>query len=264
MENRFYVYVYLDQRKPGKWVYKDKEFEYQPFYVGKGTKQRDIMHLCPYMLNQKTHKSSTIKSIINDTGELPLHRRIYEHLTEIESVKIEKDFIKTFGRRDLKNGILCNHTDGGDGANNLSLETKQKIGYASRKRVYQYSMNGNFIKMWQSLTEIGEIMMISEGNISTAIKRGGSCYGFLWSYEYLGEKIDGKIKYQMPVLYENINQVDKITGRVIMVHRNALEAEKTLGLRSGARNKIYECLTGKLKSAYGYLWTLNTQKTLSE
>jgi hypothetical protein len=254
MNNRFYVYVYLDQRKRGKWTYEDKVFDYQPFYVGKGTRQRDIEHLCPYMLSRKSHKSSTIKAIISETGELPIHFRLYENMSPEEATEIEVDFIRTFGRRDIGSGILCNHTDGGDGSHNLSLESRRKINAERKKSVYQYSLTGYFIRKWKSLTDVGETMAINQANISTAIKRGGSCYGFLWSYTYLGKKIESKMRYQMPVKYTSIIQLDKCDGRVIMTYDNALAAETALNLRKGARNKIYDCMSGKLKTAYGFVW----------
>ena len=36
----FYVYIYLDPRKPGSFMYNNLEFNFEPFYVGKGTKNR--------------------------------------------------------------------------------------------------------------------------------------------------------------------------------------------------------------------------------
>jgi len=256
-ETRFYVYVYLDQRKPGKWIYKDKEFEYQPFYVGKGTRKRDVVHLLPSMLNQKTHKTSTIKAIIQDTGQLPIHYRIYDNISQEDATNIEIEFIKIFGRKDINSGILCNHTDGEDGSHNLPLESRRRIGEANRKKVFQYSMGGYFIKEWNSLSEIGNVINITQANISTAIKRGGSCGGFLWAYEYLGEKIDGKIKYQMPIKYKNIKQISIQTGEIIKIHSDALRASEDLHLTNeNARCKIIDCVNGKLKTAYGYKWSL--------
>lgn len=45
MERKYYTYIYLDPRKPGKYEYtlKNEEtirFDYEPFYVGKGTGNR--------------------------------------------------------------------------------------------------------------------------------------------------------------------------------------------------------------------------------
>lgn len=253
MNQDYYVYVYLNQLKPGVWVYKEHIFEYQPFYVGKGRGKRDINHLCPYLLNQKTIKSSTIKSIINELGEIPIHYRIYSGLTNTDAIAIEIDFIKHFGRKDNGTGILSNGTDGGDGANNFSEEVLKKIG-GKRKRVCQYSLDGNFIKEWESVKST-KVEFDSPSNISTAIKRKGTYGGYIWSYEKC-DNINPRIKYQMPVKYEKIKQINKRTGEIIHIFADALEAETELKLRKGARNKIYECINNKLKTAYGYNWKI--------
>ena len=99
-------------------------------------------------------------------------------------------------------------------------------------------------------------MGINVTNIPTSIKRGGSCENFIWSYKNLGEKIDSKLKYQMPIKYSKIKQLDKKTGCVIKTFNSALEIENELKLRSGARNKIYECINNKIKTAYGYKWEI--------
>ena len=146
---------------------------------------------------------------------------------------------------------------GGDGANNFSPETKQKIGFSSRKRVYQYSMDGDFIKEWKSLTEVEAVTGINVTNIPTAVKRGGTCYGFLWSYKNLGGKISGKIKYQMPIKYVGVKQISIETGGIIDIHPDTLQAAKKLGLTNKkARCKIVDCINGKTKTAYGYKWTI--------
>jgi hypothetical protein len=251
--NDYYVYVYLNQLKEGTWSYRDHIFNYQPFYVGKGRRKRDIMHLCPFMLNQKTIKNSTIKSIINETGEMPIHCRIYSGLTNEEAINIEKDFILMFGRKDNGTGILSNNTDGGDGANNFSEETLKKIGNKCKK-VYQYSLEGNFLKEWESLTST-ETEFKSSGNISTAIKRNGTYGGYIWSYEKF-ETLKPKIKWQAPIKYKNIKQIDRKSKKIINTFATALEVETTLKLRSGARNKILDCVNGKLKTYKGYEWKI--------
>lgn len=57
-----YVYIYLDPRKPGKFNYIGYNFEFEPFYVGKGTKSRIIRHLKEVDRNPlKVNKISKIK-----------------------------------------------------------------------------------------------------------------------------------------------------------------------------------------------------------
>lgn len=249
----YYIYVYLNQTKVGGWTYKTNEFTYQPFYVGKGRKNRINMHLCPSLMKSKSIKNSIIKSIFSKVGESPIHYKIYENLSDDEAILIEKDFIKQFGRIDNGTGILGNGTDGGEGSNNFSPETLKKVG-AKVKKLYQYTLDGDFIKEWDSVSStVDEFKNI--GNISTAIKRSGSSYGYLWSYTFK-DKLTPKTKYEMPNKYINIKQYDKYSDELIKIFDDALQIEKELSLRTGARNKIYECLTNKIKIAYGYKWKI--------
>jgi len=251
--NNFYVYIYLNQLKPGVWRYKEHTFNYEPFYIGKGRNKRETIHLTPSMLSKHNYKSSVIKSIIKKTGEHPIHYRIYENLSNDDSIKIEIDLIKHFGRRDLGTGILCNGTNGGEGCNNLSEESKQKVG-GSKKMVHQYSLEGFFIKTWESINEI-DVKCKSLGNLSTSIKRNGTFCGFIWSYNKVS-KLEPRVKYQMPIKYSNIKQIDMKTGEVIKIFDCVLDIEKELHLRKNGRTKIYECLQKKIKSAYGYKWEI--------
>lgn len=128
MLNNYYVYVYLDTRIPGLFCYENGniEFEYQPIYVGKGTKDRVKKHLNLYK-KSKTHFHNKLALIIKE-GYEPIYRIIYENLTEMEAFEKEKKLISLIGR-ELQGGTLLNLSDGGEGQSgfNHSDDTKNKI-----------------------------------------------------------------------------------------------------------------------------------------
>jgi hypothetical protein len=43
MNNCYYVYALLDPSNKGEFVYENKIFEYEPFYIGRGKKERLIL-----------------------------------------------------------------------------------------------------------------------------------------------------------------------------------------------------------------------------
>jgi hypothetical protein len=104
MRSDFYVYALLDPRKPGNYI----PFNYEPFYIGKGTGERCKVHLWNVKRNSEInkHKSQKIQKIINQ-GLEPLIHILYESLTELDAYRIEEEYIEQFGRL-LDGGCLTN------------------------------------------------------------------------------------------------------------------------------------------------------------
>jgi len=126
--NKYYVYIYLDPRKPGKYKYGDYCFLYEPFYVGKGKGKRlyKISGRTKYFLNKINKiKNYNLNSIVI---------KIKENLNEEESFLLESELINLIGRKDLVRGYLVNYTDGGEGRSGYvcSNETR-KLMSKSRK-----------------------------------------------------------------------------------------------------------------------------------
>lgn len=122
----YYVYLYLDTRKPGKYFYLNYEFDFLPFYVGKGKEDRCEKHL-KSCYNKNPYFKNKINKIISKTGDIPKIIKIQENLLEQEAFDLEILLIKEIGRLDLKTGSLVNMTSGGEGLKNCSELTKIKL-----------------------------------------------------------------------------------------------------------------------------------------
>jgi group I intron endonuclease len=123
--NKFYVYALLDTSKPGIYHFDDLTFEYEPFYIGKGTNNRNYHSQFDKYNSFKKNKIESLKK----KNIQVLSIKVFENLNEKDSFDLEVTLIKKIGRRDLELGPLTNLTDGGDGRTNIfvSQETKKKI-----------------------------------------------------------------------------------------------------------------------------------------
>ena len=113
----YYIYVYLDTRKKGSYSYGEFHFEYEPFYIGKGTNDRYLSHLRIAKGSRKgkiNRVISKIISILND-GYEPKIIKVIEGLTKENYSNYEISTIKLIGKLSDGLGPLLNTTDGGDG-----------------------------------------------------------------------------------------------------------------------------------------------------
>jgi hypothetical protein len=125
----YYVYLILDP------------ISKQPFYVGKGKGDRAKTHLRPSNLKGNTLKINKIKSIQSQNLE-PEIQYVAKNLTEKEAWDLEAIKICEYGRIDLGTGILCNHSDGGEGPTKRTSWNKgKKFSVETRKKMSESRKN---------------------------------------------------------------------------------------------------------------------------
>lgn len=96
------------------------------FYIGKGTidKRRKTFIGRYFRSFDKKHRNNVWKRITSKTEYLV--EIIFESECEQTTFKKEMEFIKLYGRKDLKNGTLANLTDGGEGYSDRNKIIKRK------------------------------------------------------------------------------------------------------------------------------------------
>ena len=120
----YYIYVYFDTRKKGLYKFENFIFNYEPIYIGKGTKNRVKRHLT-ICKNSKTHFHNKLSLIISE-GYEPKYEILKNNLTESEALNEEIRLIKLIGR-EINGGTLTNLTDGGDGQSGLIHKEESKL-----------------------------------------------------------------------------------------------------------------------------------------
>ncbi len=146
----FFVYIYLDPRKPGKFKYGEYEFGYEPFYVGKGSKKRHLKHILKYILKDDPNKLKvkTIQDIFFETNKQPIIIKLKDSLKETDAFKLEFIVVDIIGRKNLETGPLTNLVPGGDGGYSGSSnpnfgnnwDDTQKENLRKQKLKYEYKL----------------------------------------------------------------------------------------------------------------------------
>lgn len=128
-ENKYYVYCIFDPDTG------------QPRYIGKGCAFRYNWH----RNNCNTHHNFGLRKLLLTHSELPLVI-IRENLSNYEACITEIALIKVLGKKNT-GGLLFNITDGGEGINGVSQETRIKMREAAWRRAEftdQHKLNMSF------------------------------------------------------------------------------------------------------------------------
>jgi hypothetical protein len=124
--NNFYVYVYLNPLLPGKYIYRNYKFDFEPMYIGRGKHNRINTHI-----NLSAHDTSTrfyakLKQLIKLNIE-PIRFKIHDNLDINEANNIEINLIKLIGRKVDCSGPLYNITSGGEGGDTFTNNPNREI-----------------------------------------------------------------------------------------------------------------------------------------
>lgn len=145
-----------------------------------------------------------------------------------------------------------NKTTGGfqwkyKGSSKTIEEYKQNRVYIGR-HVFQYDLEGNFIKEWKSYVEASKELNIPQQHISRVLKgERRMTRGFIFKYE----KYDSieKLNTEEKSFAKKIEQYS-LDGSFIKEWSSITSAEESLGIKNG----IGKCCRGKAKTAGGYQW----------
>ena len=109
------------------------------------------------------------------------------------------------------------------------------------KEIYQYDLEGNFLKKWITIKEANNFYGTCL-SIAKSIRTGGSSYGFQWSYEFVSQMENIKGKYQK----RKVGQYT-IDGELIKIYDSVRSAKKE---HSGSLN----VLRGIQKTCHNFIF----------
>lgn len=136
------------------------------------------------------------------------------------------------------------------------VTTQQMKERGSGRPVLQYSLDGNFIRRYSSITLATQNM--GKDNISNirscCNKTSTSAYNYLWKYEDDDTPIDEFVSRQKKTGKGAVKMVEQysLDGEYIQTFSSCREAARSIG--APYHVGINSCCLGKQKTAYGFKW----------
>lgn len=211
MEDNYYVYGYYQNEIP--------------FYIGCGKRERVYKHLkdCYKKDRKNLYFYNKLRKILENNEEFDI-KILKNNLSYKDSRTIEQILIEFCGRKNINTGTLYNLTDGGEGfkgykmtkenreklSKRMKLQNKtpkaielfkNNVSLIRKRKIIQYSKNGDFIKIFNSITETKDILNVVNSTLIPALKnQNKTAGGFRWVYykEDYKENLPSIVKTKRP------------------------------------------------------------------
>lgn len=194
MNNKYYLYRHIRLDKN------------EPFYIGIGSKCDNYTQYSMEYRRAFCKKRNNLWSKI--AKKTPYRVEILLESNDLVWLRLKEiEFIRLYGRKNLKTGSLANLTDGGEHnfGQIVSSETRVKMSLAKKgkdfmtqewkdtrikavilalsKKIIQKTKDGIFVKEWNSITEAARYYNVTDATISGCCrkKQKTSC-GYLWEF----------------------------------------------------------------------------------
>lgn len=132
---------------------------------------------------------------------------------------------------------------------NLALGGQCGIYHALKKEIAQYTLDGKFIRTWDSITEAEQELGLSSIS-QNLVGKSKYCGNFQWKY-YTGDESDiAPVSPKEKTVY----QFD-LQGNLIKVWKSVSEASKEFKNSKSARVAISNACNKTTRQAYGYYWS---------
>lgn len=211
------------------------------------------------------HKASNNKYVLGHPTNVPLYKfdlngNFIEYFSSIREAQISLGvtIINKKMREACNNGFIYkgyrwsyDNIYNSDYLKN-KIEICQEKGKSRSKKVFQFDLDGNFIKEWNSIREATQNISNSKhkatGSPISNVCNGkmSQAYGYIWSYSRNVSKIDNSHSRT-----KKVKQYDKHFN-YIRTFLSVKEACDTIGANNVPT--ICNCCKGKINTAYGFMW----------
>lgn len=161
-------------------IYKIETLNNHKYYIGStiNFKKRKTEHL--KSLKSNKHHSKYLQRVYNKYGENNLIFSIVEEIQDKNNLIIREqywlDFYKPFGKNGYNSCKIANSMLGFKHSN----KTKELLSKVQSSKISQYSIEGNFIKEWESIKEAAAFYSVVTNTISNIVNKNKKGAGFLW------------------------------------------------------------------------------------